>query len=171
MTIIKAGKTKADSASDKVYTPPEIAKQLVKWLKLDISKNESFLEPCYGTGSFYNALCEEGVKNLDFCEIDFGLDFFDYDKKVNWIITNPPYSCYDAFLQHCFELADNVVFLIPLSKLVSSMGRLRTYKKYGGVEKMYILSASKCGFPFGFPCVFVYFKKGYSGHLVVDGDI
>lgn len=28
-------------------------------------------------------------------------------------------------------------------------------------------SASKCGFP----CVFVYFKKGYSGHLAVDGDI
>ena len=54
-------------------------------------------------------------------------------------------------MTHSFEIADNICYLIPLSKLVSSYGRILELNKYGGVKYIYILPAGKCGFPFGFP--------------------
>ncbi len=51
------------------------------------------------------------LPGAEWCEIDQGKDFFNWNRKVDWIITNPPYSQYFNFLQHSFEVADNVVFL------------------------------------------------------------
>lgn len=50
------------------------------------------------------------------------------------------------------------------------MGRIRQIKKYGGVKLIYILSASKCGFPFGFPCCAIHIQKGYTydTKIIVD---
>lgn len=41
-------------------------------------------------------------------------------------------------------------------------------KRYGGIVKMWILQASKCGFPFGFQCCFFWAKKGYDGDIGVE---
>lgn len=152
--IVKANKTRFGGVNDKVYTPQEIAKQLIGLLP--IKDTDRVLEPCMGEGSFYHNL--PGIK--DWCEIDRGRDFFEYNAKVNWIVTNPPYSIFDQFVKHCFELSDNVCLLVPLSKIVSSLGRIKQYKEYGWINRMWILSASRCGFPFGFPCCFVWFQKG-----------
>lgn len=152
--IVRANKSRLGGVNDKVYTPDEVAKQLISLLP--IKDTEKVLEPCMGGGAFYNNL--PGVK--DWCEIDRGRDFFAYHKKADWIVTNPPYSIFDEFVKHCFELSDNVCLLVPLSKIVSSLGRIKQYKEYGGINKMWILSASRCGFPFGFPCCFVWFQKG-----------
>lgn len=152
--IVKANKTKIGGVNDKVYTPETIAKQLINLLP--IKDTDMVLEPCMGVGSFYNNL--PGIK--DWCEIDKGRDFFEYSTKVDWIVTNPPYSIFDQFVTHCFDISDNVCLLVPLSKIVSSLGRIKQYKEYGGINKMWILSASRCGFPFGFPCCFVWFQKG-----------
>lgn len=54
-------------------------------------------------------------------------------------------------MKHSYEIADNIVYLIPMSKLVSSWGRIKDIASYGGVKYIYILPAGKCGFPFGFP--------------------
>lgn len=166
MTIIKANKTQKSGTHDKVMTPEKIAKMIIDWLPLQ--KSDIILDPCKGTGSFYNNYPENTIKH--YCEIDEGIDFFNFNFDVDWIITNPPYSIFDEFLKHSFEIADNVVFLCPLSKIVSSMGRVRQYKKYGGVPKILIISASKCGFPFGFPCCAVWFKKDYNGLTKIEVD-
>lgn len=152
--IVRANKSRLGGVNDKVYTPDEVAKQLISLLP--IKDTDRVLEPCMGEGSFYHNL--PGIK--DWCEIDRGRDFFEYNAKVNWIVTNPPYSIFDQFVKHCFQLSDNVCLLVPLSKIVSSLGRIKLYKEYGGIHKMWILSASRCGFPFGFPCCFVWFQKG-----------
>ena len=150
--------------NDDVYTPPEIAKIMLEYLPY--SEGETFLEPCRGKGAIYECLPD----NKDWCEIKEGRDFFEWQKEVDWIITNPPYSIFDDFVGHCCEVARNVVLLCPLSKLVSSMGRIRRLESYGNPVSVFILSASKCGFPFGFPACVVHFQKGYKGETEIGID-
>lgn len=157
--FIKANKGKIGNANDKVYTNELVAKYIIK--SLPINDGDVILEPCRGKGAFYNNFPNNCIK--EYCELDEGKDFFEYNKKVDWIITNPPYSIFDAFVQHCFEISDNVVILSPLSKIVSSLGRIELFNKFGNVVKIEIIGASKCGFGFGFPCCSIYLKKGYKG--------
>lgn len=146
-----------NTPNDKVYTPDKIAKQIIDLFPL----KGKCLDAFKGGGAFYNQLPDYVEK--DWCEIDEDKDFFDYQNKVDFIISNPPYSILEEVLEHSFEIADNVIYLLPLSKVVSSMGRIRQIKVYGGVKEIYILSASKCGFPFGFPCCAIWIKKDYKG--------
>ncbi len=89
------------SGNDRIYTPDYLAKSIVERYK----PSGRILEPCKGSGVFLKYM------DAEWCEIDEGKDFFDWNEKVDWIITNPPYSKYLAFLEHSFKLADNVVFL------------------------------------------------------------
>ena len=160
MSFVK-GKT-GNSTTDKVYTPSGIAKEIIG--KFDLSGK--VLDPFRGKGAFYNNLPDNVEK--DWCEIDDGKNFFDYEDKVDWIISNPPYSIYKEVMEHSFEIADNIVYLIPLSKLVSSLGRIKQIQEYGGVPYIWITGASRCGFPFGFPACAVWFKRGYKGDIRVE---
>ena len=90
------------SGNDRIYTPLELARAIVERYK----PNGRILEPCSGNGSFL-----EAMPAALSCEIDLGTDFMDWNEKVDWIVTNPPYSRYLEFLRHSFELANNVVFL------------------------------------------------------------
>lgn len=143
--------------NDKIYTPLPIAKTIIDLFDL----KGKVLDGFRGGGAFYDQLPETVEK--DWCEIDDGRDFFDYSEKVDWIISNPPYSILEEVLDHSFEIADNVVYLLPLSKVVSSMGRIRKILAYGNIKEIHIISASKCGFPFGFPACAIWIKKGYCG--------
>ena len=150
--------------NDNIMTPNKISKLIIDKFKL----YGIVLDAFKGTGSFYNQY-PSNVKK-EWCEIKKGKDFFKYNKKVDWIITNPPYSIFDDVLEHSFEIADNIVYLVPLSKVVSSMGRIRKIKDYGGVSYIFILSASKCGFPFGFPVCAIHFKRNYKGMMKIEVD-
>ena len=143
--------------NDNVTTPILISKFIIDKFNL----YGKVLDPFKGTGSFYDQFPDTVEK--DWCEIDEGRDFFDYQEHVDWIISNPPYSIFDEVLQHSFAVADNIVYLVPLSKVVSSMGRIRNIKKFGGVPYIYVLASSKCGFKFGFPSCIIYIKKKYRG--------
>lgn len=143
-----------ENPNDVVYTPDEIARQIV-----DVYKPRgSILEPCKGKGAFLKYL-----PNADWCEIKEGRDFFDYDKHVDWIVTNPPYSIFNQFLKHSFELADNVIFLMPVAKVLKSWEIISMIRGYGGIKAMWLVPANKCGFFFGFPAAAVYFKKDWKG--------
>lgn len=71
------------------HTPEIIARDIIK--QINIKKNDIVLEPFNGDGVFLNNFpcC---IK--EFCEIKEGLDFFDYNKKVDWIISNPPFRVF-----------------------------------------------------------------------------
>lgn len=147
-------RTGKQTASDTVMTPPEIAKIIVQ----EFNPQGLTLEPCRGTGNIYNQLPEP----KDWCEITQGRDFLDYRDRVDWIITNPPYSIYDIFLKKCFEVADNVVLLVPIAKAFKSMKIERMVDKYGGLKKIWLMgSGIKCGFAFGFPTGCLYYQRHY----------
>ena len=71
-------------SNDIVMTPSRFAKEIIDYF----NPSGLILEPCRGDGGFYNNF----LKPKEWCEITEGKDFFDFNEKVDWIITNPPYS-------------------------------------------------------------------------------
>jgi len=140
--------------NDVVFTPDWLAKKIC----FMFNPTGKILEPCKGEGAFLKYL-----PTADWCEIAEGRNFFDYNNKVDWIITNPPYSDFNRFLKHSFELADNIVLLVPVAKLFKSMGTLKEIFNFGNFVEIHTLPSSKAGFPFGFPSAVYYIKKNYKG--------
>lgn len=68
-------------------TPKELCEKLIKEVPLE--EGDLVLEPFKGEGNFFNSLPDNVVK--DWCEITEGRDYKDYDKNMDWIITNPPF--------------------------------------------------------------------------------
>lgn len=68
--------------NDVVFTPDWLAKQICGMFDI----KGKVLEPCKGEGSFLKYL----PTNTDWCEIADGKNYYDYNEKVDWIVTNPP---------------------------------------------------------------------------------
>lgn len=154
------GKYAHINPNDVVFTPEWLAIKIIKMFPIE----GKILEPCKGEGAFLNNLPE----GTDWCEIAEGKNYYDYNERVDWIVTNPPYSDYNRFLEHSFALAENIVLLVPVAKMFKSMGTLNQIMDYGGFVSIHILPASKAGFPFGFPCAVYYLKKGYKGDTKIE---
>ena len=125
---VSTPKSRKVTPNDLIMTKPETAKFIIDYFK----PTGKILEPCRGTGSFYDQF--EGDK--DWCEIEKGKDFLDYDKKVDWIITNPPFSIFDKFLLKAFEVADNIVFFCPLIKTFKGKKLDIKIREYGDIKEI-----------------------------------
>ena len=161
-----ANRTGRATASDSVMTPPDLAKRIIQCLQ----PTGLCLDPCRGQGAFYNAMPSRKY----WCEITEGRDFFHWKKQVNWIITNPPYSIYDRFLQKCFDVSNNVALLVPLAKAFKSLQVERMVEQYGGLRLIWLIgSGTKCGFAFGFPTGVLWYQKGWLGSIdrMVSKDV
>lgn len=160
------GKYAHMNPNDVVFTPDWLAKQICESFNIE----GVVLEPCKGEGVFLKYLPQDSL----WCEITEGRNFFDFSQKVDWIVTNPPYSDFNRFLEHSFALSENVVLLVPLAKMFKSMGTLQTVYNYGGAVSIHTLPSSKAGFPFGFPSAVFHIKRGYKGHTeikMLDGIV
>lgn len=146
---------KTAKLSDVIYTPPAIAKEIVDYFK----PCGRMLDPCRGGGAFWNAM-----PGADWCEISEGLDFFEWRKPVDWIVSNPPYSILDEWMEHSYEVAENIVYLLPLPKVFNSARRLQMICERGGMAEILVVTAGrKLGFPWGYACGAIHFKTGYKG--------
>lgn len=143
--------------NDVVLTPPQIAGDIVKHFQ----PTGKILDPCKGDGAF-----TEHMPGAAWCEIREGVDFFAWGDRVDWIVSNPPYSIFTEWLDRSLKIADDIVYLIPLSKVFNSEARLRDIMRWGGiVETRHYGSGTDCGFPFGFPCGAVHIRRGYKGPM------
>jgi len=84
-----------DIPNDVFYTPEGLVKKCISLVPLSVG--DLVLDSAFGKGVFYQNY-PKFVKK-DFCEISMGKNFFEYNKVVDWIVTNPPYSCLDAWLE------------------------------------------------------------------------
>lgn len=142
---------------DIVYTPDWLARGII-WHFAPIG---NCLDPCRGDGAFYTRLPGH---NRDWCEIEQGRDFYACTKHYDWIVGNPPYSDLLAWIRHSFTIADNIVYLVPVHRVMSSYQFYRDLRKWGGIrEVLTIGTGTDAGFPFGHWLGAVYFKKGYYG--------
>jgi hypothetical protein len=63
------------------------------------------LDPFKGCGAYFNLFPEYFPHSTyQWCEIEDGVDFFDYTGSPDLIISNPPYSMIERILERCYEL-------------------------------------------------------------------
>lgn len=96
--------------NDRVMTPLHLAAAIVNHFK----PAGMMLEPCAGSGAFLRAFEGAGLE-YDWCEIDQGRDFLALNPVAghdcDWVVSNPPWSQFRAFLNQSMRLAPNIVFL------------------------------------------------------------
>lgn len=144
-------------SNDCVMTPEYLTKPIVEYFK----PKGKLLEPAKGTGNFLKYL-----PNADWCEITEDRDFFAYNKKVDWIITNPPWSKMRAFLYHSMEISNNIVFLVTINHLWTK-ARLRDMKQLNfGIKEIRMIPEKTKDFPqTGFRCAAIHLQKNYKGDI------
>jgi hypothetical protein len=158
MSFAKPNKTGKSTPNDVVMTKQETAKWIVNYF----NPSGICLDPCAGENAFFDAMPQPKIR----LEISDNLDFFEFNQKVNWIISNPPFSIYDKFLLHSFEIAENVVWFVPLNKAFKSKKIDEAIQKFGALKEIVMMgSGGKHGFPFGFPVGCLHYQKNYSGDI------
>lgn len=152
------------NGNDRVMTPDDLAHKIVKHFKEQIKGR--VLEPCAGGGAFVRALQREGLKPIEL-ELDRGLDFFDYVGKVDWVITNPPWSKARDFARHAYEISHDVVFLITLNHFTALKARFRDMREAGFmIREIALIDTPADPWPqSGFQLGAIHFQKGWKGKM------
>lgn len=148
-------------SDDIVMTPPDLAYRLVK----HFNPQGKGLEPCSGTGNILRFL-----PNADWCEITKGRNFFDYDEKVDYIFTNPPWSKIKDFLTHSLEIANDIYFLLTINHIWTK-ARLREIFQNGfGIKEIRLIDTPKEFPQSGFQLGMVHIQKGWRGDIKISFD-
>ena len=114
--------TVVGKTSDEFYTPLNAINMLLPYLP----KYKLIWEAAWGKGHIAAVLQSRGFKVTGRA----GLDFFHEDLKCDLIVTNPPYSMKNEFLQRAYELNKPFALLLPADALVG-LKRYPLYAKYG----------------------------------------
>jgi hypothetical protein len=161
---------KREKANDVFITPNALVKIHLDLVKEYVDDGDLILDPFYGTGNYYNQFQTIFDKNnrFDYTEINMGLDFLQYERTPNLIISNPPYSCIDAVLDKSISLNPHTIsYLIGLMNLtckrVEKMNRAGYF-----ISKIYITKVFKW---FGMSCIVVFTKKTDKNILEFDRTV
>lgn len=113
--------------NDELYTPEYAIKPLIKYLP----KNKTIWECTdFGSSNITKILKENGYKVISTHKKDFDFLIDKVDFEFDIIITNPPYSLKDEFIEKCYEYGKPFCLLLPLTSL-EGIKRGQMYRKYG----------------------------------------
>ena len=111
-------------------TPEWVCDIMAKMMSELVIFPETILEPTPGAGNLVKAINRRYPNSIIYTPTDF----FQFDKKVDCIVGNPPFTPmkvgYDI-LNRCFELSDNIIFLMPWLALINSEKRTQLYMDRG----------------------------------------
>ena len=149
-----------DEKKSLMFTPDDTASKIMKWINPQIPIEDSVLEPFRGDGVFYDRM--HSLEKY-YCEIDDGIDFFDYNKKHDWAISNPPFrvkhkgevlNAFIPIINRTMEICNKGFFYLVNHKLWSSLTvkRLREW-----LDNKWVISAIKI----------IEIKKWYGRYYVV----
>ena len=110
-----------DTPKDVFYTPPALVKLHLDMVKPYVSEHNIVYDPFFGKGAYYNAFeVAFPDSTYEFSEIEMGKDFFDFDKPVDVIVSNPPYSMIDRVLEKSVSLQPHTLsYLIGFHNLTA----------------------------------------------------
>ena len=129
-----------------------------------VTPSDVLYDPFLGSGVFYETFPEANPKR--FSEIELGLDFFAHKEAVDWIISNPPFSCLTRVLEHCAILCRKGFGLIILSTALTPRRLAQMSQRGFTLTKLAVCEVKAW---FGFPCLFVVFERTEaSGVLCFD---
>lgn len=86
-----------ENSKDEFYTPVDLAKYTISMI--DLKPKDVVLDSAFGTGNYYNNYPTWTTNK-------YTTDFFNFNEKVDWIVTNPPYSKIDDYLKHSAEICE-----------------------------------------------------------------
>jgi len=118
-------------SQDDFQTPPEALNPLLPYLP----EGGFIWEPACGKGNLVRALSRRGYRVIG-TDILYGerFDFLTWTPRwiddVDVILTNPPYSLKDKFIERCYELGRPWAMLITISAL-GGQRRQNLYRQYG----------------------------------------
>jgi len=123
MTNYKSKKPKLlmNGHTDEMFTPEYAIFPLLPYL----NKDWIIWECAYGKGAL-----STHFKNAGFNVVGNGSDFMKTNENCDVIITNPPYSLKEEFLQRAYNIGKPFAFLLPLTALEGKK-RGSLYRKYG----------------------------------------
>lgn len=143
-------------------TPHHLAVQLAARVR----PSGKILEPCAGNGNFVRALRPYG--DVRWCEIDLGVDFFQWTEPVDWIVTNPPWSQFANFLKHSLTIADHVALMSTVNHWWTGY-RVRLIREGGFRYQHLILFDPPDSFPAtGFQLGMMVVSKQHVGDLCIE---
>lgn len=125
----------AGSGNDEFYTPRYAVKPILKYVK----ENSVIWCPFDSKESnFYKLLTEAGHKVIT-SHIETGHDFFHTMPKthIDYIISNPPYSCKGEVFERLFKLGIPFAMLVGVVGLFESQKRFTMFKE-NNFEIMYL---------------------------------
>jgi len=114
--------------TDEIYTPKEAVMYLIPFL----NKEDLIWDCAFGTGKLKEYFEEEGFKVIGNKDIDFLKDG-QHTKEfgmMDLIITNPPYSIKDKFLEKALKLGFPFAFLMPITAL-GGQKRIKLFHQFG----------------------------------------
>jgi hypothetical protein len=145
---------------DVVYTPDWVARDMVEFFK----PSRRILEPALGDGAIFKY-----IPDAYWCEIEKGRDFYALQERFDWIVSNPPYTQYSQWLYKSFDIAENIVYLVPCNKAFNGYEMMMATHKWGGIKHMRVYgTGAQLGFPIGFAMGAIYYKKGYHGGMEIS---
>ena len=147
---------------DLVMTPEYVAQDIIK----HFNPTGRILDPSRGEGAFYNNFPTD---NKDWCELGENKDFLTYNDKVDWIITNPPWSLMQKFLEHGMKIADNIVYLTTINHYTTKK-RIRDMRENNfAIKEVYCIPTPPNPWPqLGFQLAAVYTQRDYDGGITMS---
>ena len=113
--------------NDELYTPEYAIKPLIKYLPKNIKIWEC---TDYGSSNITKVLKENGYEVIMTHKDNFDFLKDKADFEFNMIITNPPYSLKDKFIEKCYEYDKPFCLLLPITAL-EGIQRGKYWRKYG----------------------------------------
>lgn len=136
--------------NDDFYTPENIAKKLTLFVPFETQ--DTLLDNAIGKGAFFNQFPQENKKE----GYDKAVDFLQETRKFDWLITNPPYSFLNKWLEKSCKVANKGFAYLLLVHHITPK-RLEMCEKYGfHITKIHFLQIKEW---FGFTLCFIVWEK------------
>lgn len=125
--IVGGNPNQKRSTSDFYPTPPDVTYALMEFLNLP---NDTVIwEPAAGEGDMVQAIWDLGYRVVG-TDLTYGYDFLTEPMKpCDWIITNPPFSHAEKFIERCIEHKKPFALLLK-SQFWHARKRLNLFGKY-----------------------------------------
>ena len=168
-SVINSTIKKREKANDVFYTPLPLVRVHLELVKQYVCNGDLIYDPFFGTGNYYNSYKEVFTNNtFDFSEIELGKDFFDYNRNVNVIVSNPPYSMIDKVFEKSVSLNPHTIsYLIGQNNFTCK--RIEFMNKNGYyLDKLYFTKVFKW---FGMSVICVFTKKSIKNCIEYDRTV
>ena len=163
LNISKSLKHSLNNPNDVIYTPKELAINCIN--SFDLKTNDIVLDPFFGNGIFFNNYPDYIVK--DFCEIatPYNKDFFEFNQKVDYIISNPPFSKINDVLEHTINITNKGFgYILAAHNLTEKRVKFINSNNFGitGFAFYWVKEW------FGFPVIFIKCEKNKNNNFLFE---